>query len=89
MTIDLACQKYLRNQPRRRPTPGDIRAIAAGTHQRGPNSPKKGGSRQALSHDELALLETQIIPTAQRWVREIPELAAHGRATLDYWGVSE
>lgn len=46
----------------------------------------QNGNRNALSRDELYLLEDKVLPTARRWVRDIPGLAAHGRQTLAYWG---
>ena len=45
----------------------------------------KLGDKTELTHDELYILESQIIPTARRWL-EIPGLAASGRQTLEYWG---
>lgn len=44
------------------------------------------GDRSSLTFDELELLENEILPTARRWVREIPGLADHGKQTLAYWG---
>ncbi len=43
------------------------------------------GDRATLSRDQLHKLETEIIPTARRWL-SIPGLASKGRATLDFWG---
>jgi len=45
----------------------------------------KGGDRYTLSGKELALLETQIIPTAKRWLRMFPNLRSHAISTLEYW----
>lgn len=44
------------------------------------------GQRNSLSRDELFTLEDVVLPTARRWVRDIPGLADHGKKTLDYWG---
>lgn len=44
------------------------------------------GDRSGLSRDELDLLENQILPTAEKWLAELPGLADHGRKTLAYWG---
>lgn len=44
------------------------------------------GDRSKLTRDQLYLLESQILPTARRWVQEIPGLAHHGRQTLEFWG---
>lgn len=80
--IEHACSGYLRDQPRRRPTPGDIRQRA------GSWRPASGGnSRDGLSRDDLHLLETKILPTARRWLG-IPGLADQGRQTLEHWGES-
>ena len=43
------------------------------------------GDKNTLSADELALLETKILPTARRWL-SIYGLEHHGMQTLDYWG---
>lgn len=48
----------------------------------------QGGDRSKLSHDELRLLETQVLPTARAWL-DIPGLRQHGRQTLEYWGEAE
>lgn len=50
------------------------------------DGPQQYGARDALTHDQLILLEDKILPTARRWVREIPGLAEHGKQTLAYWG---
>jgi hypothetical protein len=80
--IERACDSYIRDQPRRRPTPGDIAAKARGVsggdlHDR--------GDKSALTFDQRELLETSIIPTARRWLF-IPGLHEHARKTLAYWG---
>jgi len=80
-----ACDSYRRDQPRRRPTPGDIRqrcvAYSDAREDRASDDP-----RLKLSHDELQLLEQKVLPTARRWVLEIPGLREHGEKTLAYWG---
>lgn len=43
------------------------------------------GDKLMLRADELDLLESQILPTARRWLSD-PGLADHGRQTLMYWG---
>ena len=84
-SIDAACSSWLRDEPRKRPTPGDIRARAKG--EIGASQNQKG-DRSKLSFDQRALLDDQIIPTARRWLK-IPGLAEHGRKTLEYWGESD
>lgn len=84
--IEHACGAYLRDQPRRRPTPGDIRAKAQAFKLPGSQQTTGRGDKLKLSHDELRILEDQILPTARRWVRQFPSLADQGQATLDYWG---
>lgn len=81
--IDAACNRYLRDQPRRRPTPGDIRSkinepVERKAQQRGK------GDRTTLSPDKRELLETVVLPTAKGWLKH-PELRQHGEQTLDYW----
>lgn len=83
--IEYACTSYLRDQPRRRPTPGDIRVRAIG-HRTAPSVPREMGDRSALSYDELDLLENKILPTARRWCTDFPELREHGMQTLEFWG---
>jgi hypothetical protein len=49
----------------------------------------KRGDVNALTHDERHILETKVIPTAERWMREYPtdsNMWSHARQTLDYWG---
>jgi hypothetical protein len=43
------------------------------------------GDRSSLTHDELELLEGNILPTARRWLK-IPALRDHARQTLAHWG---
>ena len=45
------------------------------------------GDPARLSFTERELLETQILPTARKWLK-IPALADHGKSTLAYWGQS-
>lgn len=81
-SIEHACSAWLKDQPRRRPSPGDIRAKARG-YSTAPGQAQ--GDRTKLSFDDLQLLEEKILPTARRWLG-IPGLAEHGRQTLAYWG---
>lgn len=48
----------------------------------------ESGNKARLSVDEQFILEQRVLPEARRWVRDIPALAQHGRATLEYWGES-
>ena len=81
--ISRACDSYIRDQPRRRPSPGDILARAR-------NAPKPSAApdlrrkKSDLSRDELELLAMKVIPTARRWL-QVPGLADSGRQTLEYW----
>ena len=45
------------------------------------------GDPSILSFTDREILETQILPTARKWLR-IPGLKDHGKATLAYWGQS-
>ena len=83
--IERACERYLRNQPRRRPTPGDIRAICEARQETKSDSAAPRGSRAALTYDQLDLLESKVLPTARKWLG-IPGLEDFGRDTLAYWG---
>lgn len=85
-SIERACDGYLRDQPRRRPTPGDIRARAGTQDARQSKIEPGKGDRSKLTHDELELLETKILEPARRWVRDIPSLRDNGRRILEYWG---
>lgn len=80
--IEGACQLYLRNQPRRRPTPGDVLAYIRSQTKAQKDANDK---RAELSLDERELLETKILPTARRWL-DIPGLREHGEKTLAHWG---
>lgn len=81
--IERSCEGYLRDQPRRRPTPGDILS-------RTRSAPKAAAAmdtrrqRSDLSRDELELLDFTIIPAAKRWLAN-PGLSEHAKTTLDYW----
>lgn len=48
-------------------------------------SPQVMGDRNALSPDELFILDTKVIPTARRWLGHYG-LDLHAMQTLDYWG---
>lgn len=82
--IDAACRRYIIDQPRRRPTPGDIRSKIR-EPSKSAQKRRGEGDRTSLTHDELFLLEEKILPTARRWL-EIPSLREHGMKTLEYWG---
>ena len=85
--IEHACANYLRGQPRRRPTPGEIRnrAEAFDQKQRKAAGPASEGDRSKLSADQRTILETEVLPTARRWLN-LPDLRKHGEKTLAYWG---
>lgn len=45
-------------------------------------------SRDDLTGSQINALETKVLPTARRWVREYPDgdsLHEHGKKTLEYW----
>ena len=42
--------------------------------------------RIGLSPMELTILDTQVLPTARRWLRLSPDLAKHAIQALNYWG---
>lgn len=77
-----ACELYLRQEPKRRPTPADIRRIIS--ENRGGASANRG-AKENLTLDQRALLDTKILPTARRWT-QIPGLKDLGENTLAYWG---
>lgn len=81
--IDLALSAHLRDQPRSKPTPGDIRARAA-AHQTASATAQKN-PRDGLTYDELQLLNEKVLPTAKRWL-QIPGLRDYAESTLRYWG---
>ena len=84
IAIELACKKYIRDQPRRRPTPGDIRAKIRQPSE-ATSKVENRGDKTKLTPDELDFLEDKILPSARRWLSN-PGLADHGRQTLAYWG---
>ena len=79
-SIEAACSGYLKDQPRRRPTPGDIRQRAAG-HREGSGKARDQGDRNKLGFDELKKLDEEVLPAARRWLK-IPGLRHHGENTL-------
>lgn len=81
--ISAACERYIRQERSRRPTPADIREIIGG--RREGSSIKQGGDKSRLSMDQRHMLETQILPTARRWLN-VPDLADQAKSTLAYWG---
>lgn len=83
-TIEKACASYLRDQPRRRPSPGDICA-RCNKPKRDDQTAKPRGDRSALSYDGRQLLEEKVLPTAKRWLRD-PALRQSGKSTLEFWG---
>lgn len=83
--IDRACERYLNNQPRRRPTPGDIRSICGARQETKSDSVDPRGDKSKLTFEQLELLEDSILPTARKWLN-IPGLEDSARQTLEYWG---
>jgi hypothetical protein len=45
----------------------------------------QGGNREALTRDQLDALDTKVLPTARRWLREFPQMAHHAISTLNHW----
>ena len=48
----------------------------------------KSGDASALTHDERHILETKVIPTAERWMQEYQAgttLHEQGKKTLEHW----
>lgn len=88
--IENACKTYMRNQPRKRPTPGDIRSICEQQRDRERMRSQRAnagrGNRNDLSGEELRVLDMEILPGARRWVNEIPGLAEQGARLLAHWG---
>ena len=82
--IGAACDQYLRQEPKRRPSPADIRIFIL--ESRG-HSKSKGqrGDRAKLTNDEAKILYEKILPSAQRMLVN-PAMREHGVKTLDYWG---
>jgi hypothetical protein len=82
--IGAACEQYLRQEPKRRPAPADIRIFILET--RGTSESKAGrGDRTKLTHDEAKLLYERVLPAAKRMLLT-PSLREHAIKTLDYWG---
>lgn len=82
--IASACDQYLRQEPKRRPVPADIRIFILDA--RGASQAVGGkGDRQKLTHDEAKLLYERVLPSAHRMLA-VPALREHGIKTLDYWG---
>ena len=49
----------------------------------------KRGDASALTYDERQILETKVIPTAERWMQEYQAgttLHEQGKKTLEHWG---
>ena len=82
--ISAACSQYLRQEPKRRPTPADIRLFVL--EMRGSTESQSGrGDRNSLTRDEAQLLYEKILPSARRMLT-VPGLREHGEGTLAYWG---
>lgn len=83
--ISDACREWMRENTHR-PSPAAIRAKV-----RRPR-PETGGAghrgdKTKLSHDNLYLLESEILPTAREWAAgSRHSLREHGKRTLEYWG---
>ena len=87
--IERACGIYLRDQPRRRPTPGDILARAQARParpERHSQHPQGEGDRSKLTMDQQNILDNEVLPTARRWLAERPTLARQAIKTLTFWG---
>lgn len=82
--ISGACERYIRREPKRRPTPADVRELIH-TERHGDESGLGRGDRSSLTYDEREILENKILPTARRWLSH-PELKAHAEQNLAYWG---
>ena len=82
--ISAACSQYLCQEPKRRPTPADIRLFVL--EMRGSTESQSGrGDRNSLTRDEAQLLYEKILPSARRMLT-VPGLREHGEGTLAYWG---
>ena len=94
--ISDACDSYIRNEKKRRPTPADIRSMCQASQEAKHQRPSQGGSyrdnyerRATLDEFELRTLEERILPTARKWIDgNHPDLAGHGRRLLEFWGES-
>lgn len=82
--IDQACKRYIIDQPRRRPSPGDIRAKVREPKQSEERATGRG-DKSKLTPDEMRVLEDEILPKARQWMA-IPGLRERGEKTLAYWG---
>lgn len=81
--IGAACEQYLRQEPKRRPAPADIRIFILET--RGDAKSNSGrGDRSKLTRDEAKILFEKVLPSARRML-QIPALREHGEKTLAYW----
>jgi hypothetical protein len=49
------------------------------------NAQDRRALRERLSMEDRHTLETRVLPTAQRWLREGFQVD-HAMSTLDYWG---
>lgn len=84
-SIENAVAAYMRDEPRVRPTPGDIRAKA---RQFQGNSATVDGDRSALDMNSRFILENRVLPGARRWISDYPPgspLYRHAEQTLNYW----
>lgn len=80
--ISGACELYLREEPKRRPTPADLRGFILANR----DTAKSGrGDKSELTLKEQELLEFKILPAARRMLT-VPGLREHGEQTLAYWG---
>jgi hypothetical protein len=80
--IGAACDRYIAKEPKRRPTPADIRGFILDYRH---DAQAARGDRSKLTYDELGVLENKVLPTARRWLT-IPALREHGEKTLAFWG---
>lgn len=58
--------------------PGQAKQVSGHTPSR--------GDRSALSRDQLAKLESDLIPIWREWVASGSSLADHARKSLEFWG---
>lgn len=82
--ISAACSQYLRQEPKRRPTPADIRVFILESRSGGETEAGRG-DRNSLTRDEAQLLYEKVLPAARRMLT-VPGLREHGEQTLAYWG---
>ena len=50
-----------------------------------PSNVHKKAQREALSRENLFLLDTKVLPSARSWL-DMPGLRDHGLNTLRHWG---